>query len=260
MSPGAAMTAAATRWERIRTFCLFVGYGRSGHSAVGSLLDAHPHAAVAHELHAVKRFFEGVPRDVLFDEIFALAQQQAREGRYATRAGGGTYRHNLPGQVKDEASGITLIGDKKGAGTAWQFARHGFEHIDRFKAYIGVPVRILHVVRNPFDIVAAGLARGREDFSRTVAVVSRIRTRCLGADWCDVHYEDLIAKPEEEVARIVTFLGLPAVPDHVAHSVAYLYREPHLRRHEVHWPEGMRAMVDALIDRYDYLGRYRWDR
>ncbi len=125
---GGAMTS---RWDAIRRFCLFVGYGRSGHSAVGALLDAHPHATVSHELHAVKRFFDGVTRDVLFDEIFALAQRQARDGRFASRAGGGSYRHNLPGRRR-QTVGITLIGDKKGAGTAWQLDA-GLEHMEDFK-------------------------------------------------------------------------------------------------------------------------------
>jgi hypothetical protein len=253
------MTPPDSRWDAIRTFCLFVGYGRSGHSAVGAMLDAHPQAAIAHELHAVKRFFDGVPRDVLFDEIFALAQQQAREGRYATRAGGGRYAHNLPGQAKADASGITVIGDKKGAGTTWELARRGIEHLEDFKAYIRVPVRILHVIRNPFDIVAAGLALGREHFAQTVAVVSRIRERSGGEDWCDVYYEDLIARPDEEIRRIVTFLGLPIDAEHLARSAEYLYREPHLRRHEIEWPEGTRAMVAELIPRYEYLSRYRWE-
>lgn len=254
------MGSARSHWDGIQAFCLFVGYGRSGHSAVGAVLDAHPQAAVSHELHAVQRYFHGVPRDALFDEIFARAQQQAREGRYASRAGGGTYRHNLPGQEKNDSSGLTVIGDKKGAGTAWAFDRHGLAHIEHFKAYIEVPVRILHVIRNPFDIVAAGLARGAEDFSRTLPVVAEIRDRCVGADWCDVYYEDLIARPEEEIQRILMFLGLPVVPEHLAHSVKYLYREPHLRRYEHKWTEEMRTMVERLIVRHEYLGRYRWDQ
>lgn len=253
------MTSPDARWDGIQTFCLFVGYGRSGHSAVGALLDAHPQGAIAHELHAVKRFFEGVPRDLLFDEIFALTQQQAREGRYATRAGGGRYAHNLPGQAKASASGITVIGDKKGAGTTWQLARQGIEHLEDFKAYVRVAVKILHVVRNPFDIVAAGLARGQEHFSETVAVVSRIRERCSGEDWCDVYYEDLIARPDEEIGRILTFLGLPVHSEHLAHSVEYLYRKPHLRRYEVEWPQGTRERVEELIPQYEYLSRYRWE-
>jgi hypothetical protein len=254
------MTTLDGRWDGIETFCLFVGYGRSGHSAVGALLDAHPQAVIAHELHAAKRFFDGVPRDRLFDEIFALAQQQAREGRYATRAGGGRYAHNLPGQVKASAAGVTVIGDKKGAGTAWQLARQGIERLEDFKAYLRVPVKILHVIRNPFDIVAAGLARGQEHFSRTVEVVSRIRERYGGEDWCDVYYEDALARPDEEIGRILTFLGLPVRSEHLARSADYLYRKPHRRRYEIEWPEATRAMVEGLIPQYEYLSKYRWEQ
>ena len=254
------MTPPDSRWEGIQNFCLFVGYGRSGHSAVGALLDAHPQATVSHELNAVKRFDDGIPRDVLFDEIFALAPQQAREGRYATRAGGGRYAHNLPGQEKASASGIRLIGDKKGAGTTWHLARQGVERLHDFTAYVRVPVKILHVVRNPFDIVAAGLARGQQHFSRTVAVVSEIRERYRGENWCDVYYEDLIARPDEEIRRILAFVGLPVDAGHLARSMDYLYRKPHLRRHDIEWPAGTREMVEELLPRYDYLSRYRWEQ
>ena len=36
-------------WESVQSFCLFACYSRSGHSLVGTILDAHPNAAVAHE-------------------------------------------------------------------------------------------------------------------------------------------------------------------------------------------------------------------
>jgi len=37
-------------FSKLRNFVLFVGYPRSGHSLVGSLIDAHPHAIIAHEV------------------------------------------------------------------------------------------------------------------------------------------------------------------------------------------------------------------
>lgn len=254
------MNDRASRWRRISAFCLFVGYGRSGHSAVGSVIDAHPQAAVAHELNAVRRYFEGVERDALFDKIFALSQAQARAGRQSAKAGGGTYAQGLYGQVKPHPDFITVIGDKKGAGTARQFARHGLHRIDDFKAYIGAPVKMLHVIRNPFDIVAAGKAAGRSGFADIVSIVSDIRQRCLGDDWLDVYHERLIAEPREEVARIAKFLGLPVLPQHLDGAAAHVYTQPHCRRFEVDWPKGARAMVENIIARHDYFGGYTWDR
>lgn len=34
----------------VRTFVLFVGYPRSGHSLIGSIMDAHPNIIIAHEV------------------------------------------------------------------------------------------------------------------------------------------------------------------------------------------------------------------
>lgn len=247
-------------WRTLDAFCLFVGYGRSGHSVLASLLDAHPHAAIAHELHAVKRYFEGVPRQALFDAIWERSQHDAREGRRAPRADGGTYEHRFDGQVKTSAEALRVIGDKKGAGTAWQFARRGVDKLDDFRRYLAVPLKCLHVVRNPFDIVAAGLARrGASRFPAVLPIVAEMRRRSSGQDWLDVYHEDLVARPSEELRRILSFLGL-AEPDGYAERCAgYLYREPHRRRFEVTWPAELREEVTRLIQRHDFLRRYSWE-
>ena len=35
-------------FDDVERVCLFIGYQRSSHSLVGSILDAHPEAAIAH--------------------------------------------------------------------------------------------------------------------------------------------------------------------------------------------------------------------
>jgi hypothetical protein len=243
----------------VTAFCLFVGYGRSGHSAVGSLIDAHARAAVSHELHAVKLYFEGVPRDALFDRVFELAQQQARAGRRSSKAEGGSYLHRIAGQAKRDRGSVNLLGDKQGAATAWAFARHGLASIDEFVSYVRVPVKMLHVIRNPFDVVAAGMARGGSEFPRVAAIVAQIRRRCLGPAWLDVYHERLLAEPRREVARILEFLGLPVTAEHLDRCADYLYRAPRRRRFEVSWSARDRAAVEAVIARHDFLGGYGWD-
>lgn len=41
-------------FDGLETYCMFIGYPYSGHSLVGSLLDAHESMAISHELHALK--------------------------------------------------------------------------------------------------------------------------------------------------------------------------------------------------------------
>lgn len=251
--------AAGPSLANVDTFCLFIGYGRSGHSAIGSIIDAHPNAVVSHELHAVARFFDGVSRDTLFQEILSLSQQQAHQGRASSKAGGGSYPHRIDGQLKSDDAIIQVIGDKKGAGTSRLFGRMGLEYIDRFKDYIGVPVKIIHVVRNPFDIVAAGKARGSSGFASGVPIVAAIRERQHGNDWLDLYYEDVIADPASLLSRIIEFLGLEIIPAHLQKCAAYLYESPRKRRFEIEWSAGEKSAVQSLIDRFDFLERYSWD-
>lgn len=43
----------------LETYCMFIGYPRSGHSLIGFLLDAHPSMIIAHELHVLKHINAG---------------------------------------------------------------------------------------------------------------------------------------------------------------------------------------------------------
>ena len=40
--------------DGVETYCMFIGYLRSGHRLIASLLDAHPNAIATHELDALK--------------------------------------------------------------------------------------------------------------------------------------------------------------------------------------------------------------
>lgn len=48
-----------TAFEDLDTYCMFVGYPKSGHSLIGSLLDAHPQMAITHELDVLKYVHAG---------------------------------------------------------------------------------------------------------------------------------------------------------------------------------------------------------
>ena len=75
-------------------FVLFFGYARSGHSMVGSLLDAHPNAAVANEFDAIGAYQNGDSRDLLFRNLVAVSTAYKLVGR--CQAG---YHFDVPGVV-----------------------------------------------------------------------------------------------------------------------------------------------------------------
>ena len=52
----------------LEQFVVFVGYGRSGHTLVGALLDGHPRALVANEADAVALLDRGLSGDAILRE------------------------------------------------------------------------------------------------------------------------------------------------------------------------------------------------
>ena len=56
---GPSLSGLAPDDQTPERMVMFVGQSRSGHSLVGSLIDAHPEAVVAHEIHALKHLLQG---------------------------------------------------------------------------------------------------------------------------------------------------------------------------------------------------------
>jgi len=144
------------------SFLLFFGYARSGHSMVGSLLDAHPEAAVANEFDAIKAYQTGDSRERLLKNLVAVSTAYELVGR--CQAG---YAYKVPGVVtKSFAPGkLKVIGDKDGGCNARK--QLSISELVKFQQYVGLDVSLIHVVRNPFDIVATSLAGNNK------AIISR---------------------------------------------------------------------------------------
>ena len=63
---------------------MFIGYPRSGHSLVGSLIDAHQHAVVAHEVDIINEWKNLDPprrnKYTLFDLLYHDSNLEAKSG------------------------------------------------------------------------------------------------------------------------------------------------------------------------------------
>ena len=65
-------------------FVMFVGYPRSGHTLIGSLLDAHPHAIIANEFDVIGEWQlwseKNKTRNYLFSQLYKTSQEDALTG------------------------------------------------------------------------------------------------------------------------------------------------------------------------------------
>lgn len=248
----------------VRDFCLFIGYPRSGHTLVGSLVDAHPKAVIAHELDVIAFVAAGFGRLQLYDLILRNNRTFAEMGhRWAG------YDYAVGGQWQGRYDEMLVLGDKKG-GRATLRLQETPALLDRLRATVGVPVRLIHVVRNPYDNIASSHARkgGRDGGEVTPRIkryfrlcdgVSAIKRRTEPQDILDVRLEELAAAPVATLRVVMDFLGLEPTGEYLAAAATKVFSSPKKSRYSIDWSEGDRARVAEGIETYEHLAGYSFD-
>jgi len=253
-------TRMSSWWQRrsfgdIRSYCMFVGYPRSGHSLLGSLLDAHPDAVIAHELDALDYVDKGWTRNELFARILRHDQDFTRGGRQWFG-----YDYNVAGQWQGRYRTLRVIGDKRGALSTERIAKSP-ALLDRLERLVGVPVRLLHVVRNPFDNIATMSRRTGESLdvaaNRYFALCDTVAgIRCRWTSFLDVRHEELIAEPHRQLSRVVGWLDLDSPDGYLDACTATVFDSPRRTRHDVAWSTELLERVEAAARTYDFLAGY----
>ena len=238
-------------------FVAFLGYSRSGHSLIGSLIDAHPDAVIAHELHALKHLNRGYS----FEAVVRALWQNARIFHVMGRSYTG-YDYVVRGQSQGMCRQLRIIGDKKGNG-ATRLLRRDPAALDRILARVPVPVDFIHVIRNPYDNIATkALRTGRklEDAAEVYLANARKISEIKGRENAcvyDVHLDELIAQPKAVLFDIVSRLGLdPEVPGYLDACAEVLFSTPSRSRDKVTWPERLRDDLARQLADIPFLNAY----
>ena len=250
-----AETLGAT-FDDLEVYCTFIGYPRSGHSIMGSLLDAHPNAIIAHELDAFRFLKAGFSQWQICCLLLENSRLFTRHGRRW-----GPYSYAVPGQSQGEFTRLKVIGDNKGGLTSTRIGRD-WHLLEKLLHTIRLQHRFVHVVRNPFDNIAT-LAKRRhvrpiELYFRLCETNERLR-RELGPQVMDFPHEEFLSSPEHWLARLCEFVGLAAHNSYLKACSQIVYGAPHKSRHEVAWPPGARQVVEREKQKYEFLRRYSFD-
>ena len=155
----------------VKKFVFFIGYPRSGHSIIGSFLDAHPNVVIAHEYNLFVKFprliartsargqanFADRMKNALFNQLYLNSYRNAFLNGTRINNNKGynlTLDDTWQGMYNDQ---ILVIGDKKGGRSALVYAENTTEFqrvYDKLLQTIQIPVVVFHCVRNPFDIIS----------------------------------------------------------------------------------------------------------
>ncbi len=264
---GSLLRSARGRMSRkypdLQVFCLFVGPPRQGTSLVGALLDAHPDIVIGHETHVVKLAAKGASREVIFQTLLEKSRDAAGRGRKE-----GRYTYAVEGQWQGRVRTLRVIGDKASGKTAVRLNRNPAELTD-LERKVRVPVRFVHVTRNPFDTIArmSLLERAGEPAptlttaTEAYAILADATANVVGSrpdGVVTVRHESVVETPALELRRLCAFFGVEADAQYLEACAGLVFPSPRRSRDLVEWSDAELRAVEQIIARHEFLHGYSW--
>ena len=159
--------------DHIEKFVIFIGYPRSGHSIVGSLIDAHPHMVIANEFLLLRnwKYFsdrekesgESNPfykhKSYLFNILYKRSYWDTTDGLRNEQSAKKNYTLSMDSSLWQGKFDkyISVIGDKSGGVTAGTYLLSNStfsRYLDELRVTVNIPIKAIHVVRNPYDQIS----------------------------------------------------------------------------------------------------------
>ena len=244
----------------VERFCVFIGYPGSGHTLIGSLLDAHPNAIIADECNVLKYVDAGFSRQQIFYLLSRNSQLAAAAGR--KRAG---YFYHVPGQWQGRFQKLRLIGDKKAGAFSYRMTAQP-PLLERLQRLVNVEITFIHVIRNPYDIIStlslrsgAPLAVSVKNFFTRCGRVESIKRRVKPTDVYDLRHEDFLRSPKAGLRDLGNFLNLPADEKFFDACASIVFQSAHQSRFDAPWNQALIDTVKQNMARHEFLDAYGYD-
>ena len=277
----------------VETFVLFAGFARSGHSIVGTLMDAHPDIVIAHEYNVLQRVKTQLTSSNdplgLFNSLYRNSHTNAVQGWRSERRSQKGYnlsmgQHTWQGRIRR----LRVIGDKAAGMAAQQFISDPttcLHLVDRMQGALGIPVKAIRVLRNPYDIIAtrvlysvspkhkhkvANISETRKyknptllgsnvhRFFELVRRVNRMITECH-LPVLDVHLSDLVRQPRSVMRDVCDYVGVKCSEYYLETCAGKVFSSLSKTRSLVEWPQKVMESVAGHIRNLPEFSRYSYD-
>ncbi len=258
------------KFRNIESFCLFVGYGRSGHTLVASLLDAHPEIVIGIELDVITHIKLGYNRNQIF---YSLIKNSEKYTKKKSNIWSG-YKYQVKNSWQGNYRDLKVIGDKQGGlNSTYLFIEPGLLH--KTEKVIGIKPKIIHVIRNPFDNITTITLRRLEvnpsykpiamdllpdinKYFRNATVIMNLKKENY-YEIIDTYHEDIVRDPIAELKRLIGFFNLEVDQDYLESCSSIIYSQPNKSRYNIEWPIELIQLVEKEVMRYPFLLHYRYN-
>ena len=262
--------------DGVKKFVFFIGYPRSGHSIIGSFMDAHPNMIIAHEFPLFKSLWNTrMPKNLIFNFLYKNSYDELVSGwRGEVNVKNKGYSLALTGLWQATFNDLKVIGNKHGGSTVQLYRQHPKAFLGAMaylKTTIKVPIHTIHVVRNPFDIIATqtlymktGIrgvriaASEEEKFNNTkfltevaMDMLARFSAaskliKILDLPTLELQSEVLIKDPVHVMKSICGFLGVDCPEYYLKVCKEKTFSSSTKPRNTVVWPQ---SLIDVVRER-----------
>ncbi len=247
-------------FEDLRHFAIFIGYARSGHTLVGTMLNAHAEVVIAHELDAIRFVKHRFSKRQLYSLLLERDRQFGSNGR--TWSG---YQYEVPDQFQGRFEQLRVLGDKRARSSVLQIAQDP-KLLDRLRRRVGVPIRVIHVTRNPFDNIATEARRHKMTLTKSTQwyehicrAVRQVRPLLDPSELLDVRYEAFVSDPGTSLTELCHFIDVEPSASYLSACAGIVWPSTNRSRDAVVWSDSERQGVERLIDEYEVLHTYSFD-
>ena len=268
----------------------FIGYQRSGHSIIGSMMDAHPNIIIANEYYIYDKLTKNKTswdKSSIADELYRRSYCDATCGWRSSAVDYKGYTLSLNGSCQGRYTTLKVIGDKSGGRTAKWYAQSPSYFTKLYKKLLqtlNVPVRVIHVVRNPYDMLASKVlyaehvhdqfASGeisttnkydggnKTTFAEKTSVIFREvkavddMIAALNLTVLEIHSADFVRDPKHTLRSICDFLDLQCPEGYLQACYDKTYKSTSRTRDVLVWDEQMIEDIESKMKRYTFLRRY----
>ena len=284
--------------KEVEKLLFFTGYPRSGHSILGSLLDAHPNIILSYAFFLFrrlmvpsgkKRSIEGLlhNRTLFFNTIYELSYHYSLVSSEKLEKG---YTLDVPGMWSGKINGtLKVIGDKSATATTVAYSTASHEKFKSRYTYLakctGVELVAIHVTRNPFDMIAThalykvmhGTWKRNQSKTREKVVIDRSillkvvefyfdKAKAVKemVPLCDmkvieVHSENLIRSPRKQLQHLCNVLDVYCSEEYLQTCESKIYPEVSRTRDKIVWPPDVKADVQKRMQHIPFFGGYTFE-
>ncbi|MGH7962251.1 MAG: sulfotransferase, partial [Candidatus Binatia bacterium] len=186
-----------------------------------------------------------------------------------TQRRSGSYSYAITGQWQGRFERIRVIGDKHGERTTKRLRANPWL-LRRLRETVGIPVKFVHVVRNPFDNIATiasraaksgtpDLAAALQQYFMLCETVGQLKEQVAEGDVVECRHETLIENPVATLRELCLALRLEPSPEYLAACAGIVYESPHKSRDQVQWHADLRREVERSMEQFPFLHGYTFE-